>query len=90
MIDRGTGVIVLNTEYRYELNPSLYIHSIIDLGYFENPSFSIKEELYSFGLGIGMLTKAGIFQFVLANGNADNQVFNFSNTKVHLSLISRF
>jgi len=81
---------VLNTEYRYEINPALYVHSIIDLGYFENPLFSIKEELYSFGVGIGMLTKAGIFQFILANGNTEDQDFSFSNTKIHLSLISRF
>ncbi len=81
---------VLNTEYRYIFNPSIYIHSIIDLGYFENQSFSQKEKLYSFGLGLGLQTKAGIFKFNIANGNSDSQDFSFSNTKIHLSLSTRF
>jgi hypothetical protein len=37
-----------------------------------------------------MSTRAGIFQFVVANGNIEGQEFNFSNTKIHISLTSRF
>ncbi|PKA83469.1 outer membrane protein assembly factor BamA [Ulvibacter sp. MAR_2010_11] len=81
---------VLNTEYRYIANPTIYIHSIIDLGYFENRIFNQKEKLYSFGIGFGLQTKAGIFKLNLANGNSDSQNFTFSNTKIHLSLSSRF
>ncbi len=81
---------VLNTEYRYILNPGLYIHSIIDLGYFENNPADIKQKLYSFGLGIGLQTKGGILRFNIANGSSENQSFRFSNTKIHLSLSSQF
>ncbi len=81
---------VLNTEYRYMFNPSIYVHSIIDLAYFENASQDLKQKLYSFGFGFGMSTRAGIFQFVVANGNIEGQEFNFSNTKIHISLTSRF
>ena len=66
------------------------MHSIIDIAYFENQVLSIKEKLYSFGIGIGMQTKAGILKLNFANGKAENQEFNFSNTKIHLSLSSRF
>ena len=81
---------VLNTEYRYQFNDGIYIHSIIDLAYFENKVLTIKEKLYSFGIGIGMQTKAGVIRFNLANGNTENQDFDFSNTKIHLSISSRF
>lgn len=81
---------VLNTEYRYILNPALYVHSIIDLGYFENNPIDIKQKLYSFGGGIGLQTKGGILRFNIANGSSENQSFRFSNTKIHLSLSSRF
>ncbi len=81
---------VLNTEYRYQFGEGLYLHSIIDLGYFENPTLSRKEKLYSFGLGVGLRTQAGVFKINIANGNSENQNFNFSNTKIHLSLSSRF
>ncbi|MGJ8666819.1 MAG: POTRA domain-containing protein [Patiriisocius sp.] len=81
---------VLNTEYRYLLNTTSYIHSIIDVGYFENEVIQQKEKLYSFGLGLGVSTKAGILNLNIANGNLDNQDFKFANTKIHVSLTSRF
>ena len=81
---------VLNTEYRYQFNEGIYMHSIIDAAYFENQVLSIKQKLYSFGIGIGLQTNAGIFNFNIANGIAEDQDFNFSNTKIHLSISSRF
>lgn len=81
---------VLNTEYRYAFNEAVFVHSIIDLGYFENETLSLKEKLYSFGFGIGLTTRAGLLRFIVANGNGEQQNFNFSNTKIHLSISSRF
>ena len=81
---------VINTEYRYQFNEGVYLHSIIDLGYFENETLSLKQNLYSFGIGLGLNTKAGLFKFNIANGIAENQDFNFSNTKIHISVSSRF
>lgn len=81
---------VFNTEYRYLFNATTYIHSIIDLAYFENNVLNLSEELYSFGLGLGLNTEAGIFRFNIANGISKDQQFKFSNTKIHISLSSRF
>ncbi len=81
---------IINTEYRYQFNEGVYIHSIIDLGYFENETISLKQNLYSFGLGLGLNTKAGLFRFNVANGNTQNQNFSFSNTKIHISVSSKF
>ena len=81
---------VLNTEYRYQFAPNFYMHSIIDLAYFENEVIDLKQQLYSFGIGMGLETQAGIFKFNIANGNSEAQNFKFSNTKIHISLSSRF
>jgi Haemolysin secretion/activation protein ShlB/FhaC/HecB len=81
---------ILNTEYRYIVNPRLYVHSIIDLGYFENDPADIKQKLYSFGFGLGLQTKGGVLRLNIANGSSENQQFRFSNTKIHLSLSSQF
>lgn len=81
---------VLNTEYRHLLGRTTYLHSIIDLAYFENQTLSLKEELYSFGLGLGLQTEAGVFKLNIANGVSTEQNFKFSNTKIHISLSSRF
>lgn len=81
---------VLNTEYRFLLNVNTYLHSIIDLAYFENSITNSKNQVYSFGAGIGLKTKAGIFKFEIANGAFEGQGFEFSNTKIHLSLKTQF
>ena len=86
----ATFYSVLNSEYRYRINNNTYINSIIDAAYFENKLQVVSEYLYSFGLGIGLNTKAGFLKFGIANGNVTNQDFSFSNTKLHFSIISKF
>lgn len=81
---------VLNTEYRYRLSNSIYAHTIIDFANLNNKVNNSKENLYSFGLGFGILTKAGLLRFNYANGKTENQQFKFSNSKIHLSLTSVF
>lgn len=81
---------VLNTEYRYQFNPTFFIHSIIDLAYFENQTLLLKQKLYSFGIGLGLTTKAGLFRLIIANGVGEDQELNLSNIKIHISLSTRF
>jgi cell division protein FtsB len=81
---------VLNSEYRYQFNQDIYVHSIIDFAYFENKIIALKQKLYSFGVGIGLQTGTSIIKFSIANGNAENQNFSFSNTKIHIGISSKF
>ena len=37
----ATLLSVLASEYRYQLSPRLYVHSIIDASYFETPTLAI-------------------------------------------------
>lgn len=80
---------VLCSEYRYRLSPSLFVHSIIDAGYMQDAQ-SNDEQLYGFGFGFGLRTNAGLLRFNYANGKPKNQTFNFSNSKIHLSLTTTF
>ncbi|MCF7561154.1 hypothetical protein L3X39_10945 [Sabulilitoribacter multivorans] len=81
---------LINTEYRYQLNNYIFIHSIIDAAYFENKLINTKEKLFGYGFGFGILTKAGLFRFNYANGKVENSTFNISNSKIHLSLTTNF
>ncbi len=81
---------VINSEYRYSLNNTIYIHSIIDWAYYENDINQIKEKLFGFGFGLGIATRAGLLKLNYANGLSENQPFKFSNSKIHISLNAFF
>ncbi len=81
---------ILNTEYRYQISNSIYIHSITDFGYYQNKTTALKEKLYGFGFGFGILTNAGLLRFNYANGKNEATKFKLSNSKIHLSLSTSF
>ena len=81
---------VLNTEYRYKLNNSIYVHTVIDAAYFENQIADQRGKLFGFGFGFGLLTKAGLFRFNYTSGKTENQKFRLSDSKIHLSLTTTF
>jgi outer membrane protein assembly factor BamA len=81
---------VINTEYRFLLNNSIYLHSILDIAYLENDLIQNKEKLFGFGFGFGLTTKAGLLKFNYANGKTENQKFKLNNSKIHLSLNAFF
>lgn len=81
---------IINTEYRFKLNNAIYIHSIIDAGYFENQISNAKEKLFGYGFGFGILTNAGLLRFNYANGKNENTQFKLANSKIHISLTANF
>ena len=86
----ATAYGLLNLEYRYSLSPSMFVHTITDFCYLENNITEQKEKLYGFGFGFGILTQAGLFRLIYANGKSEDQSFKLSNSKVHLSLTAFF
>ena len=78
------------TEYRYVLSPSIYVHSIIDYGYFQDKTTNLDENLLGLGFGFGLLTKNGLFNIVYANGSTKNQAIKLSNSIIHISLKASF
>ena len=83
---QGNCFSSLLTEYRYLVSPDLYIHSILDYGYYSDATNSINNTLFGFGFGFGLLTKNGLLNMVYANGSSRNKNIQFSNSVVHLSL----
>jgi len=78
------------TEYRYVLSPNIYIHSIIDYGYFQDKTTGANGNLLGFGFGFGLLTKNGLFNLIYANGSTNEQAIKLSNSIVHISLKATF
>ena len=62
---------VLNTEYRYRLSNTIYVHSVIDASYSENNITETKSKLFGFGFGFGLLSKAGLFRFNYSSGKTE-------------------
>ncbi|MFD0989891.1 hypothetical protein ACFQ1R_07275 [Mariniflexile jejuense] len=81
---------LINTEYRYQLNNYMYVHTIIDTAYFENKITNNQEKLIGFGFGFGVLTNSGLLKFNFANSKIENTPFKLSNYKIHLSLTANF
>lgn len=80
----------LQTEYRYILGSNLYVHSVLDYGFYENDIDSFSENLYAVGFGFGLETQAGVLRLILANGGSDTQSIEFANTQIHLKFLSTF
>lgn len=81
---------VVNTEYRYRLSQSIYVHSVFDAAYFENEITNTKSKLFGFGFGLGLLTKAGLFRLNYSSGKTENIPFKLSDSKIHVSLTATF
>lgn len=78
------------TEYRYLLAPSIYVHSIIDYGYFQDKTANLSDSLLGLGFGFGLFTKNGLFNFIYANGSTNEQSIKLSNSIVHVSFKTYF
>ncbi|WP_026717849.1 membrane protein [Flavobacterium gelidilacus] len=78
------------TEYRYMMAPSIYIHSIIDYGYFQDKTSNLSGNLLGLGFGFGLFTKNGLFNFIYANGSTNDQTIKLSNSIVHVSFKTYF
>ena len=72
------------SEYRYIFSRELFVHSVLDYGYYQDDSSGFKGNLLAFGLGMGLQTKNGLLRLILANGITKNQEIKFSNTIVTL------
>ncbi|WP_396152451.1 hypothetical protein [Flavobacterium sp.] len=78
------------TEYRYVLSSGIFIHSIIDYGYYQDKTIDFSDSLLGLGFGFGLLTKNGLFNLVYANGSVGNQEIKLSNSIVHISFKTNF
>ena len=87
---QGNLFTSLLTEYRYVLSPGMYVHSIIDYGYYQDQTTALNDSLIGLGFGFGLLTKNGLFNLIYANGSTNDQPIKLANSIVHISFKSSF
>ncbi len=80
----------LLSEYRYNVASNLYLHSIIDYGYYQDKTSTNSGNLIGLGFGFGLVTKNGLFNIVYANGSSKDQEIKSSNSIVHISFKTQF
>lgn len=82
------------TEYKYALSPSLYIHSITDLGLYKDKTNikknNQKDTLLGLGLGMGLQTKNGLLKIAIANAKSNNNNLTFYNTMANICYNVKF
>lgn len=74
----------LISEYRYILSEKLYVHSILDYCYYQDPTLALHlkkaSNLLGLGLGLGLVSQNGILRFSISNGRANSEEIRFSSS----------
>ncbi len=81
---------LLITEYRYELSNTIYINSIFDIGNYENKLINVYSNIYGVGIGVGLLTKGGLFSINYAAGSDWEDKIDTKNARIHINFRSFF
>ena len=87
---QANTLLSIITEYRYILSPSLYVHSVLDYGYYEDQTTNLKSRLLGLGFGFGVISKNGLLSLVYANGNTDKQAIKLDNSIIHIKFTTSF
>lgn len=87
---QGNMLTSLLTEYRYIPTTNLYVHTIVDYGYFHDESAQNSGGILGLGFGLGLLTNNGMLNLIYANGSTSNQPIKLSNSIVHISFKTTF
>ena len=82
---QASFMTALITEYRYIISPELFLHSILDYGYFEDKSTNNTGNLLGYGIGMGLKTKNGMLKLAFSNGSNGDENTKFSNTIISIN-----
>jgi len=83
-------VNLINTEYRFLVHPSMYLHTIFDYAIQHYKPLNQSNSLYSIGFGLGFITSSSYFNLALANGKQPGIPFSFDNTTIHIGFKTLF
>lgn len=83
---------VLTLEYRFLLDDIAYIQAFFDQSVAKTQTSNYNKTIkpYGFGLGLNMLTKAGVFSICYAVGKSSNSPVQFNNAKIHFGIVNNF
>ncbi len=85
-----SGFALLRSEYRYKLDASTYIHSVIDLALMNSLLSSKTNKLSGIGLGLARKQFSGLFKLQMVVGQTNRQPYKLSDSKLHLSFTTNF
>lgn len=87
---QASFMTAIATEYRYIISPDLYIHTILDYGYYQDKTTKNAGNLVGFGFGFGIQTKNGILQLNFTNGATKTETAKSSNTIANINYNVKF
>ncbi|MEN9369331.1 MAG: hypothetical protein RI952_196 [Bacteroidota bacterium] len=84
------GIITL--EYRFLLDDKTFIQAFFDQAVAKSQASANAKTIkpYGFGLGLNLLTKAGIFSICYAVGKSSTAPIQFNNAKIHFGIVNNF
>ena len=77
----------LMTEYQFKASSNLILHSIFDIGYYEDKTNELKKNINGFGFGLKILRENSLFNLQIATSNNNSSL---SNSLLHISFLSFF
>jgi hypothetical protein len=63
---------------------------VIDVANYENKLINVNKSILGYGISIGLKSKAGVFNLIIANSVSNVQKTAFSNTRIHINFTSFF
>ncbi|HSZ24622.1 MAG TPA: POTRA domain-containing protein [Cytophagaceae bacterium] len=88
----ATMYSVATLEYRFFTDESSYLMLFYDQGYLINVLSTVSQYDHpsGFGAGVSFSTAGGVFSFVYALGNSNEQKVSLSNSKISFGITSNF
>lgn len=83
---------ILTLEYRFLLDDKTFIQAFFDQAVAKSQASANAKTIkpYGFGLGLNLLTKAGIFSICYAVGKSSTAPIQFNNAKIHFGIVNNF
>lgn len=84
---QGNFFTSIMTEYQYKASSNLILHSILDIGYYEDQTNELQKKISGFGFGLKIMRENSLFNLQIATSNKNPTL---SNSLLHLSFTSFF
>jgi hemolysin activation/secretion protein len=83
---------ILTLEYRFLLDDKTFIQAFFDQAVAKSQASANTKTIkpHGFGLGLNLLTKAGVFSICYAVGKSSTAPIQFNNAKIHFGIVNNF
>jgi len=85
-----SGYSIVKSEYRFKLDQSTIIHSVLDIGIIDNVLYNSQNTFTGIGLGLARKEFNGVLKVQFVLGKINNLPIKLSESKLHLSFLTQF